>query len=62
MIPTSIKEFFNDIDHPWSWDFKSQKIPKFPQEHQLVRWVMNHSKWPYLPLILPDAPYQDMFK
>ena len=29
MIPKIIQEFFNDIDNPWTMDFKTQEIPTF---------------------------------
>lgn len=62
MIPKTIQEFFNDIDNPWSMDFKSQIVPTFDNEEQLVDWIINKSGWPYLPLILPGAPYEAMLQ
>lgn len=62
MISKIIQEFFHDIDTPWSWNFKQQAIPKFEHDHQLVDWIIHRSGWPYLPLILPDAPFAVMLQ
>lgn len=62
MIPKIIQEFFNDIDNPWTMDFKAQEIPAFQNEGQLVDWIVGKSGWPYLPLILPGADFETMLK
>ena len=46
MIPKIIQEFFNDIDSPWTMNFKQQEIPTFDHEGQLVDWMAS----PPLPL------------
>lgn len=58
--PNRIKDFFKE--EPWTIDFKSQNIPEFKHSHELTNWVLNQSKWPYLPLILPNAPYKQMLE
>jgi len=60
MIPKAIVEFFNDS--PWTMDFKKVELPKFEHEHELVDWIIMKSGWPYLPLILPGAPFADMLR
>jgi hypothetical protein len=62
MISSIVREFFNDIDSPWSMDFKTQEIPKFNTDGELVNWIIHHSGWPYLPLVLPGAPFADMLR
>jgi hypothetical protein len=62
MIPNAIREFFNDIDSPWTRDFKKETAPVFEHERQLLDWIIHKSQWPYLPITLPGAPYADMLK
>jgi len=59
-IPYRILEHFKE--ESWSLDFKKETIPSFNSESELSRWAINESKWPYLPLILPNAPYSDMLR
>lgn len=63
MIPKIIQEFFaEDINSQWSWDFKKQTIPAFEKDYQLVDWIIHKSGWPYMPLVLPGAPFETMLK
>jgi hypothetical protein len=55
-----IEEFFKDPS--WTLNFKEQHVPKFDTDNELVHWIVHNSGWPYLPLILPGAPYAEMLK
>lgn len=58
---STIKEFFNE--EPWTMDFSQQQVPNFSDDDaQLGNWIVHKSGWPYLPLELPDAPYEDMLR
>ena len=59
-IPSNVTDFFTEDS--WSLNFQSQTIPTFENEAQLANWVIGESNWPYLPLILPNAPYKEMLK
>lgn len=55
----AIQDFFKE--EPWTWDFKNHEVPNLDDE-QLGHWIVHNSGWPYLPLDLPDAPYEEMLK
>ena len=59
-IPNNIRDFFKE--ESWTFDFKKEKIPTFSNKSQLSNWVIFESKWPYFPLILPNAPYKEMYQ
>ena len=57
-IPNRVKNFFND--EPIEFDFRPKELLEVENDSQLGNWVVNKSKWPYLPLVLPEAPYTEM--
>jgi len=62
MTPRAVLEFFNDFDNPTTFDFTSVTLPQFEKEHQLLSWIIQQSRLPYLPITLPGAPFADMYK
>jgi hypothetical protein len=59
-IPKSVQGFFNDGEATWTVDFKKETIPEFENNSEMVKWILFKSGWPYLPLILPGAPFEKM--
>lgn len=55
-----VVEFFSKA--PWTLNFKEQEFPTFNNDHELVNWLIYKSGLPYMPLMLPNAPYADMLE
>jgi hypothetical protein len=55
-----VTTFFKD--DPWTMDYKKENIPTFDNEDELVNWVCKNSGWPYFPVVLPKAPWEEMYK
>lgn len=58
MIPQKIQEFFRDSVTPFNYE--ETTIPEFSHKYEVANWVINSSKWPYLPITLPDFPYKEI--
>ena len=59
-LPKAVQEFFSE--ESWTKDFSKEEIPTFEYKQELVEWVRHKSGWPYLPLELPDCPYEQMYQ
>jgi hypothetical protein len=55
-----VTTFFKD--KTCTFDYKKEIIPTFNSDEELVKWICNDSGWPYFPLIMPDAPWDAMYK
>lgn len=58
-LPNEINQYFNEDS--WTFNYESAYIPKFEHPSLLIRWVVQESNWPYLPITLPDADYPTMY-
>lgn len=46
----------------WTFNFRELFVPKFNNDNELVSWLIHRSGLPYMPLVLPNAPYAEMLK
>lgn len=58
-IPYEIKSYFNE--NLQNFNYKSTPIPDLNLKHEIVNWVINQSKWPFLPIELPNFPYKEAY-
>ena len=45
-----------------TFDFKTLEVPDFNNDTEFANWIVYSSGLPYLPLVLPGAPYGEMHK